>query len=54
MLRLVRRRHAQGCLGRTPIEPEVLTQIKDEILDLNDFATFERDNTDATVFANSA
>jgi len=42
------------CLGRTPIQPEVLAQIKNEILDLNDFPTFERDNTDTTVLANSA
>src|SRR3990172_322176 len=54
VLRRVRRRHAQGCLGRTPIEPEVLTQIKDEILDLNDFPTLECDDTDTTVLADSA
>jgi hypothetical protein len=41
-------------LGPSPIEPEVFAQIKNEILDLYDFATLQADDADTTVLTNAA
>jgi hypothetical protein len=53
--RLVRHRHNTQFfkLIRTPIEPEILSQVKDEILHLDHLATLQTDDTHTAVLANS-